>query len=121
MINKIRYYIQRLRKRWSKEPDLQAELLRSYLKKGSQETLKRCDQLIDTDEGLKHFGKMWGEYKTETMLVLTALEYEYIQNYDFTKQEVQAIKHFIGNLALFYKGCKDAHEARLAERAKREH
>lgn len=111
-MKKLRYYTWRIKRFFEKDPDPHAELLRSYLTKGCSDTLKQCDQLIQSDEALKHFGQMWGKYKVETMLVLTAMEYEYIQAYDFTEAEIRVLRHFIGNIGLFYRGCKDSHDAR---------
>lgn len=93
--------------------DYQAAQLRSYLRKGCEETLRNCEQLIETDEGLKHFGKMWGEYKADTMMMFTAIEYEYIQKYDFTEAEIKVLRHVIGNIGLFFKGCKIAHDTKI--------
>jgi len=110
MLNKVVYYVRRLFKR---ENDLQRDLLRSYLKRGSEDTLKDCEQLVGSDEALKHFGNMWGEYKVDTMMMFTAIEYEYIQNYDFTESELKVLRHVIGNIGLFYRGCKVAHDSKV--------
>lgn len=100
--------------------DFASEQLRSYLRLGCTENLKQCEQLINTDEGLKHFGKMWGEYKVDTMMMLTAIEQEYIHNYEFNEGEIRTLRHFIGNVGLFFRGCKIAHEARVELQQERE-
>ena len=87
--------------------------LRKYLKKGCTENLKDCEQLIDSDEALKHFGEMWGRYKSDTMMMLTAIEYEFIQKYDFTEGEIRVLRHVIGNIGMFLKGCKSAHDTKV--------
>lgn len=97
----------------AEKKDLQATQLRAYLKRGCTETLHEVEQLIETDEALKHFGKMWGPYKADTMMMLTAIEYDYIQNYDFTEAEVKVLKHTIGNIGLFLARCKKAHDTRI--------
>ena len=93
--------------------DFYSSQLRVYLKKGCGETLKECEQLISTDEGLKHFGEMWGKYKVDTMMMFTAIEYEFLHNYNFTEEEVRVLRHVIGNIGLFFKGCQIAHDSKV--------
>lgn len=109
MWNKVKNWITREKEK----KDFPYENLRVYLKKGSIENLKDCEQLLGSDEALKHFGKMWGEYKVDTMMMLTAIEYEYIQNYKFTEVELDVLRHVIGNIGLFFRGCKEAHDAKV--------
>jgi len=108
-------YIQKIKSFLSQKEQIDAEsaLLRRYIKKGSVESLKNCEQIIETDEALKHFGKMWGEYKADTMMMMTAIEYEFIQNYNFTEGELRVLRHVIGNIGLFFKSCKVVHDARI--------
>lgn len=94
--------------------DYEANLLRRYVKKGCEETLAHCEQLLESDEALKHFGKMWGEYKADTMMMLTSMEYEYISKYEFTDKELEVFRHVIGNIGLFFRGCKSAHDTKVA-------
>lgn len=112
MLKKVVYYFRKLFTP-DKSVDPQVQLLRSYLKKGCEANLKNCEQLIESDEALKHLGEMWGKYKVDTMMMFTAIEYEYIQNYDFTEDEIKVMRHVIGNIGLFFKACKAAHDTKV--------
>jgi len=94
--------------------DPEAYHLRKYIEKTCSNTLTQCEDLLGSDEALKHFGKMMGEYKADTMMMFTAMEYEFINNYDFTEDQLKVLRHFIGNTGLFFKGCKEQHEAKVA-------
>jgi hypothetical protein len=96
----------------TEKKDFQASQLRVYLKQGCEETLENCEQLLSSDEALKAFGQMWGKYKLDTMMMMTAIEYEYIHKYDFNQEELQVLRHVIGNIGLFYRGCKVAHDTK---------
>jgi len=96
--------------------DHEAAILRRYLKRGISENLTDCEQLLDSDEALKHFGKMWGEYKMDTMMMLTAIEYEFIHKYDFNEGELKVLRHVIGNIGLFFRSCKESHDAKIAKK-----
>lgn len=95
------------------ERDVEAKLMRKYLLKGCTESLKECELLLGSDEALKHFGGMWGRYKADTMMMMTAIEYEFINGYDFTEAEHKVLRHVIGNISVFFKRCKKAHDTKV--------
>lgn len=93
--------------------DYEANILRRYLKKGCKDTLEDCEQLMGTDEALKHFGMMWGKYKVDTMMMITAIEHDYINEFNFTEDEINAVKHVIGKVGLFFSSCKSVHDTKV--------
>lgn len=101
-----------------RKPDI---YLRKYIRKTCFGKLDKCSDLLSSNEALKHFGKMWGEFKPDTMMVLTSLEYQYISDvdYEFTEKELRAIRWFIGNFGEFLKGCKQEHDQQVKNEEER--
>jgi hypothetical protein len=93
--------------------------LKKYLKRSSTANIGSCGELLGSNEALKHFGKMWGEYKADTMMMLTSLEYEFIAKQNFTKEHIEALRWFIGNVGIFFKNCKNEHDAQIEKELKR--
>lgn len=127
MLNKIRYYVWRwfsekrmLRKENKNlkeslkklELETEATILRKYLKTGSEDVISNVEQIVG-DDALKHFGQMWEKHKADVMTVFTALEYEYINNYEFTEAEIKVFKHVVGNMGLFFRSCQTAYELKM--------
>lgn len=98
---------------------METKALKKYLKKSSKEQMNKCGDLLSSTEALKHFGKVWGEYKTDLMVALTSLEYEWMTKFNFNKEEFEAVKYILGNIALFFKGCKAEADELLAKQTKK--
>lgn len=98
---------------------MKTKALQKYLKIISTKTIANPGELLSSNEALKQFGKLWGEYKADVMMMLTSIEYEYIAKNRFTPEQIDAIKYFIGNVALFLKGCKKEHDEQIEKEQKR--
>lgn len=63
--------------------------------------------LLSSNEALKQFGKLWSdEFKGDVMMMISVIEQEYINNESFTEKEIVAVKRVLGQVALFFRGCK---------------
>jgi hypothetical protein len=94
-----------------KKKDPEVNHLRNYIIKSCTGNLTTCRELLSSEEALKQFGKLWGDYKADMMMMLTSIEYEFIANYDFTESELKVLRHFIGNTGTFFKRCKEEHDS----------
>lgn len=88
------------------------EHTKRYIKKGCR-PLNNCSDVLSSNEALKHFAEMWGKYKADTMIMLTAIEYEFISKEEFDAGELNALRYMIGNTGKFFKGCYEEYQAQL--------
>ncbi len=94
--------------------------LRKYFALAQRETVIKKKDLLANTESLKAFGKLWSDNNPDMMTMLAAIEYEYISEHHYTKDQIKTLKTVLGKVALFFRGCSDEWKEFEAEQAKRE-
>lgn len=94
--------------------------LRRYFKSSCKNKTIPKKDILGSTEGLKYFAGLWGDKKSELMSMLTIIEYEYIQDNNFSSEQIMSVKQVLGKIAIFTKECKTEYEELLAEQRKRE-
>lgn len=93
----------------------QWKLLKRYVAQTCLHKKVPKTEILSTNKALKHFGEMWGEHKRDTMMMITALEYEFVSEGEFTEKELVAVRGILGKMGLFFRECQAEH--RLIEEA----
>lgn len=91
--------------------------LQKYLESGSEGPLNSPKDILFHPEAIDHFAETWDKFKPDLMAMMTAIEYEFIAKEQFGPEAINAMRYFIGNLALFMKGCSLEKEMKEKARA----
>lgn len=94
------------------KPDILDFYLVKYVRKNCRSLLENCGEVLGSDSALEGFAEFWTKYKPEMMIMLTGLEYEFLHNETFTESELAAVRHVIGNVALFFENSKNENAIR---------
>ncbi len=61
--------------------------------------------LLSSNEALKAFGKVGGEYRPDLMTMLAVIEYEYGRGKNYSEVEMVAVKKTLAEVSKFFTGC----------------
>lgn len=77
-------------------------------------------ELLSSNEALKRFGQLWIESRTDVLMMMTVLEYDFISQGVYTEGELRAVKATLGKVATFIRECSEEWEEFEREQEKKE-
>lgn len=97
--------------------------LKKYFVLGKENKKISKLELLSSTEAVKKFGQLWVNHKEDVMTMLAVVEYEYLQDDRYTKDQVDTLKKTIGRIAIFIKQCAQEYAEYEAqqERKKKDH
>ena len=110
--------IKKIRSKFKRKPILTDFYLNQYVKKTCATKMDDCESILGSREGLRAFADFWKNNKEELSLMLTSIEYEFLHGQEFTKDELAALRHAVGNVSLFFQYSHRAYEEVKMEQAK---
>jgi hypothetical protein len=81
--------------------------LKKYVRKTCIGDMKNYKDIVEGSDSLERFASLWQKDKVSVMMMLTAIEYEFLSKESYGKREADVLRHFLGNVALFFSGCAD--------------
>jgi len=93
-----------------KDEELKRNCLKKYFKAAAEGKVLYKLPLLSSHEALKHFGNIWGSYKSDAMMMITAAEYEFITDNQFDDKQISAVKQVLGKILVFLKDCSKEYE-----------
>lgn len=87
--------------------DVEDSYLRKYIRKTCISNLEKCESILGSDESLKRFAELWDKDKEGIMMMVTSMEYEFFSGREFTHDELAAVRHVVGNVAMFFKSASE--------------
>lgn len=90
--------------------------LKRYVRKTCMGDMLRCEDIIDGKASVERFANVWEKDKASVMLMLTSLEYDFLGKEKYSDSEVDVMRHFLGNIALFFKTCYEEHQEDLLKK-----
>lgn len=92
--------------------DVENFYLRKYVKESCSQSFKKCSEVLGDDSALMAFSKLWEDNKSGLMMMITSLEYEFMHTEEFTPDSLAALRHALGNVALFFQYSHAQYEER---------
>jgi len=86
--------------------DIKDIYLKKYIKKTCSSNLESCTEIVSTN-GLNAFAKLWEENKEDLMLMIAGVEYEFVAKEVFGTSDLAVLRHALGNVVMFFKGCSE--------------
>jgi hypothetical protein len=81
--------------------------LKKFFNIGAKERTVTNADLLSSNEALKLFANMWDKQKEDLMMMVTKIEYDFITNNEFDKEQLLHVKGALGDVLTFYARCNE--------------